>query len=78
MKFCKRYTVEYSGLSGIPTTSHLISLEDILNFHGKEFADRWKEFASNTKTTIFKDKEYYYFSDYKRIAITTDMWLNSV
>lgn len=78
MKFCKRYCVEYIGLSGIPTTSHLISFDDIKSFHGVEFANKWKEFAVNCKTTTFKNIEYYYFSDYKRVAITTDMWLNSI
>lgn len=77
MKFCKRFSVEYSGLSGVATTSHLVSFDDILSFHGKEFASKWKDFAVNVKTTSFEGKEYYYFSDYKNIAITTDMWLHS-
>jgi len=78
MKFCKRTHVEYIGLSGAKTTTDLISDKDILDFHGEIFYKQWLNFSKNIKKINFENLEFYYYYDYKNIAITTDMWLNSV
>lgn len=73
MKFCQRRTYEYSGVNNVQTSTHFVTLEDVITFHGKEFADKWLEFLKNKPLL---NNNGYYYEDYKFAARQTDSYLN--
>ena len=77
MKYCKFRNHEYTGLSNIITEVHYVLYEDVISFHGKEFAEQWLKFIENKPTFLLDRQKCYYYADYKQFAITTDMYVNS-
>jgi len=75
MKFCTRRTHLYTGINNIETSAHFITLEDVINFHGKKFADKWLEFI---KTKPLLKEGWYYYENYKFAARQTDSYLNPI
>lgn len=75
MKFCQRKVYNYIGVNKLETSIHYITLEDVKQFHGKEFTDKWLE--------LIKDKPlvkegWYYYDDYRFAARQTDSYLHPV
>jgi len=79
MKLCPKKTFEYIGLNSIPTSTHYITENDIVTFHGKDFFNQWKEFTErkNIKKAKFGSEEGYYYFDYKEISYSTQQFLDS-
>lgn len=79
MKLAPRKTHEYISLCSTPTSTHYITEEDILAFHGNEFFKLWKEFINrkNIKKCKFGNLEGYYYYDYKEVSYTTQQYLDS-
>ena len=77
MKFCKKHTYEYKNPEGLHTTTDFVTVEDIENFHGKDFLIQWLEFTrkNNLIERPFGDKFGYYFIDYQFYAYRTKMYL---
>ena len=75
MKFCQRREYSYKGYNGVETSFHYITLEDVKNFHGKQFTEKWLE--------LIKDKPlakegWYYYDNYKFAARQADSYLNPI
>lgn len=79
MKFCNRRVYDYKGLNGNETSTNYVTLNDITEFHGKEFADQWLKFASfsGLKESTFGNDSGYYFIDYQFYAQRTKTFLES-
>lgn len=77
MKFCQRRRLVYCGLNNIVTSTDYITLEDIEEFHGKDFASKWLEFIKQKPTLSLNDKKGYYYSDYQFAARQADSILNA-
>lgn len=75
VKYCKRRHYEYAGVNNMSTETNFVTFEDIVACHGETFANKWKEFSKLNESTFGSNKGYYY-SDYKRYALTTAMWLD--
>lgn len=76
MKYCKGNIYEYIGFNGTPTTVKFISSKEVLDFHGKEFFNKFSEFASNLPKVKVNNEDCYFYIDYKEKALTTEMWIN--
>jgi len=72
MKFCQRREYNYTN-NNIETSAHYVIYEDVLKFHGEEFAVKWKKFIENKP--LLKEN-WYYYDDYKFAARQTDSYLN--
>jgi len=72
MKFCQRklYNIDNK------TSTHYITKEDIVNFHGKDFYDQFVEFIKEKPLRKFGNEEGYYYIDYEICARQTDSFLN--
>ncbi|NBP15498.1 hypothetical protein EBU95_14030 [bacterium] len=77
MKFCPRQVFTYTSLSQRETTVNYVSYENVLFFHGVNFAKQWFEFIKNKPKIIINGEECFYYADYKHFAIATDMYINS-
>lgn len=79
MKFAPKNTYEYISLCSTPTSTHYITENDIMSFHGNDFFNQWKEFIKlrNICKEKFGDKEGYYYYDYKEAAYSTQQFLDS-
>lgn len=76
MKFCKPRVHIYQGLSGVETQIHYVIYEDVLKYHGEEFAEQWKKFIKNKSTFDLNNNICYYYIDYKECTYTTTSYLN--
>lgn len=76
MRFCKKRLYEYKNNLQIDTTIHYVILEDIIQFHGKEFADKWLEYINKLPCFVINNEKCYYYSDYEFCARRTDSFLN--
>lgn len=56
MKLCKRRTHTPKTTTGSACTYHYVLEDDVYSFHGKEFADKWKEYISK-KPMLVADGE---------------------
>lgn len=77
MKHCKPRSYEYTGINGVITETQFVTYKDIESFHGADFAAQWKTFAGKLVENKFGESVGYYYYDYKNLAITTKMWLDS-
>ena len=73
MKFCNRRIYTYNN-NNVETTVHYITLKDVIDFHGKEFADKWLELIRDKP--LFEEGKYY-FDDYRFAARQADSFLNT-
>lgn len=80
MKFCKSRVWEYSGPNNIQTVVHYITLNDIKQKHGEQFANQWLEFtkSNNLFESNFNNDSGYYESDYRFYARRTEQYINAV
>jgi len=76
MRYCPKQVYSYTGNNNIVTTINYVTFEDVVSFHGTVFAEQWKKFIGNNIFYI-KEKECYYYADYKHHAIATDMYIHS-
>ena len=76
MKFCQKRKHEYKGITGTPTTTDYVLFNDVVDFHGKEFADKWLEFIKLKPITFIDGMECYYFADYEFAARRTHSFLH--
>jgi len=74
MKFCERREYNYTK-NNIEASAHYVTYEDVLKFHGKEFAVKWKEFIEDKP---FLKEGWYYYENYKFAARQTDSYLNPI
>jgi hypothetical protein len=79
MKFCKKRVYEYKGFKGCETSTNYVTLNDIKEFHGKEFVDQFLKFVSfsGLNESIFGSDSGYYFIDYQFYAQRTKTYLES-
>jgi len=77
VKFCPKHTFNYTSFSNKETTVNYVSYEDVLTFHGEEFAKQWFNFIKDKPRLIVESRECFYYADYKQYAIATDMYINS-
>jgi hypothetical protein len=75
MKFCKKRKHSYIGLNGIETSFHYILLDDVKEFHGEKFFEKWRELVKNKPLAR---KDWYYYDDYKFAALQADSYLNPI
>lgn len=68
MKFCSKRKIEYESTSGTTTSSHYITEQDMINFHGLDFVGQWKVLARHLPKQKFGKDEGYYYSDYQHYA----------
>jgi len=76
MKFCKRRKHEYKNSGGVVTTCDYIVQDDVVDFHGKEFADKWLEFIKYKPRTFIDGHECFFYSDYEYAARQTNSFLH--
>lgn len=79
MKFAPKNTYEYVSLCSTPTSTHYVTENDILSFHGKVFFDQWKVFIDkkNIAKSKFGNIDGYYYYDYKEAAYSAQQFLES-
>lgn len=78
MKFCPKRSHCYKGINGVETSADYVLYDDVIDFHGKEFADQWFYFIKNRPMIIIEGGiTGFYYADYKEHAIKTDMYINS-
>ena len=76
MKFIPRRRTEQDS-NGVTITYDYVTSEDIVTRHGPEFATQFEKFAVNLPRVSINNKTGYYYEDYKKIAYSTDMFLNN-
>jgi len=76
MKFCKKRKHEYKSTSGTSTTCDYILLDDVIDFHGDDFAKKWQEFIKLKPRTFIHGQECYFYADYEFAARQTQCYLN--
>ena len=74
MKYCRPRNYEALE-NGIYKTCNYIKLEDVITFHGKDFANQWQEFIKKRKALEINGEQVYYYMDYKDCALTTKMYI---
>lgn len=72
MKFCQRKLYNLDN----KTSTHYITEDDIINFHGKAFYQQLKEFIKGKTKIIIDNKDCYFYVDYEFAARQTDSFLN--
>ena len=76
MKLCPKKRHEYKGLHEVTTSVDYTTLDNVVAFHGQDFANKWLEFVKY-KTRFFVDgQECYYYYDYEFAARQTNSFLN--
>jgi len=78
MKFCKRRKHEYETPQGVATSSHYVTEQDILAFHGLQFTEQWKQLAHHKCTNKFGRDVGYFYDDYQYFARATDSFINVI
>lgn len=78
MKFCQRRRLEYLGLNNIVTSTDYVLLEDVEEFHGKEFTNQWLGFINQKPKLNIDHTEGYYYSDYQFAARQADSFLSQI
>jgi hypothetical protein len=76
MKFCRRNTYNYIGVNNVDTSIDYVTEKNVLEFHGKEFFNKWLENIKNKPTFKFDNNICYYYIDYAFAARQTDSFLN--
>jgi hypothetical protein len=74
MKLCKKRTHAYQGIGSVVTTYDYVLENDVYNLHGKEFADKWKEYISKKPYIVEAGQQRYYYYDYKECVLKTNCW----
>jgi len=74
MKLCKRRYYDIDNR----TSTHYITVDDIIRFHGKEFYNQFKEFMRGKPLLKFGNDEGYYYVDYDMNARKTNSFLNPI
>lgn len=74
MKFCQR---RYYNLNN-KTSTHYITEEDIVNYHGKDFYEQFKEFIKLKPKINIDNKDCFFYVDYEFAARQTDSFLNPI
>lgn len=72
MKFCKKRLYNFNDKA----STHYITEEDILTFHGEAFFNQFKEFIKLKPKINIEDKNCYFYVDYEFAARQTDSFLN--
>lgn len=75
MKFCNRRTHSYKGFNGIETQTHYVTINDVEDFHGKLFFDKWLELIKHKP--VLKEN-WFYYEDYKFAARQADSFFNPI
>lgn len=76
MKFCNKKHLTYEGLNNIQTSVDYVLLDDVILFHGKEFADKWLQFIKEKPMFVINNIKGYYYANYEYAARQTDSFLN--
>lgn len=74
MKLCKKRTHSYISTGGVATTYDYVLEHDVYTFHGKEFADKWKEYIAKKPYIATDGEQRYYYYDYKECVLKTNCW----
>ena len=76
-KFCPKKCYNYVGIMGVPTQTHYVTQEDVLQFHGKDFYESFLFLCSKFPISLnkFDEVQAYYYVDYKELALKTYSFL---
>jgi len=74
MKFCQKryYDIDRK------TSTHYITEEDIIKFHGDKFFNQFKGFIKLKPRISIDNKECYFYVDYEFAARQTNSFLNPI
>jgi hypothetical protein len=75
MKFCRRKLYTYKGVNNTDASTNYVSIEDVKEFHGKQFADKWLEFIKSKPSFDVDGLKCYYYIDYSFAARQTNSFL---
>lgn len=71
MKFCKKRLYNFNDKA----STHYITDDDVLNFHGKLFHNQFKEFIKLKPKINIDNNDCYFYVDYEFAARQTDSFL---
>lgn len=74
MKFCKPRIHEYAGLHGAASSYHYVLEQDVEQFHGQPFFNKWKEYIDTKPCIVDHGEKRFYYADYKECAYKADCW----
>lgn len=78
MKFCQRKLHTYKGINDADVSTNYVTVQDVEQFHGKQFADKWSEFIHAKPCFEVGKHKCYYFIDYEFAARQTNSFLYPV
>lgn len=74
MKYCKPRVYEYKGNNGNATSYNYVLEDDVEQFHGKDFFNKWKEYIDKKHYIVQNGEKRFYYADYKECVYKTECW----
>lgn len=74
MKFCKPRLTEYRGANGVVTSYNYVLEQDVEQFHGTEFYNKWREYADKKPYIAQDGEKRIYYADYKECVYKAECW----